>query len=90
MLTIQQYLELITNQAKTYRFEAKKSVLRNDHLNSMDAMDIVYFKTYFNQHIIDAILSDFINFIAANQGVDYGLHSTDLRESPRHISTEPD
>lgn len=90
MLTKQQYLELITNAAKRHRFTLKQSVINNDHLSQLDGLDEVHFKVYITQYMIDAILIDFINSIAYDEGVDYGLHATDLREPEHHVSTETD
>jgi hypothetical protein len=42
------------------------------HFRELDAKDSV-----------DIVLTDFINFIAANQGIDYGIYASDLARHKR-------
>jgi len=65
-------LELLTTHATNYREIAKQSVMRNAHMNNLTFDDTI------QQPHVDAILTDFINYVAANMGVDYGLYTEDL------------
>ncbi len=71
-------LELLADTAKDYREECIESIIRNRHMNKLEARDEIRVK----QRYIDAILVDFINKVANEQGVDYGLHTTDLIKKP--------
>jgi hypothetical protein len=65
-------LELLTRQVKEYRKSGVlESLARNRHMNQYEGEKV-------SGQTIDAILVDLINFIAARQGVDYGLYTSDL------------
>ena len=70
-----QLLEMLTNRAKGYRLNAVDSINRNRHMN-----DISNLSEMPDQHVVDAILVDFINSVGAAQGVDYGLYTQDLNQ----------
>jgi hypothetical protein len=42
-----------------------------------------HFRDKFRKKNVDKILSDFINYVASNQGVDYGINSEDLEAHKR-------
>lgn len=66
-------LTILSNHAKEYRKEANDSMQRNAHMFKKHAGIIVH------QDVIDAILVDFINTLAASNGVDYGMYTHDLK-----------
>lgn len=66
-------LEITTRFAKTYRKEANKSIHRNSHMNEIGNVEII------PQHVIDAILVDFINHVGSKHGIDYGLYTKDIK-----------
>lgn len=68
-------LDYLQKVAKEYSADAKASIIRNNHMNMINENEPP------NQIIIDAVLVDFINFIAAKNGVDYGFNTSDLTES---------
>ena len=65
-------LNLLTRNAKDYQKHAADSVIRNNHMNKLNK------ESEINKDVIDAILVDFINYVGAVQGVDYGLYTSDL------------
>lgn len=68
-------VEITNDFAVAYRKEAQKSLARNNHMNEIEQGEQV------QQRIIDAVLVDFINFIAIKNGIDYALYTSDLRKS---------
>ena len=73
-------LDYITKCAKDYRLECKDSIIRNSHMNDLDKSDDI---SYIKQECIDAILVDFVNYIGAEQCLDWGLYTKDLIEKER-------
>lgn len=71
-MTTIEYLNGLTEYAKDYSIIAKQSVIRNNHMNDINSGEFI------EQKHIDAILVDFINYIASLQGVDYGLYTDDI------------
>lgn len=67
-----QLLEYLTRLAKEYRRDANDSINRNQHMNNLKG------KAQLDQDSIDALLTDFINIIGVDQGVDYGIYTRDL------------
>lgn len=65
------YLDILTNNAKKYRKDANDSINRNSHMNRSTGDEI-------NQHDIDALLVDFINFVGMQMGVDYAVYTHDI------------
>lgn len=68
-------LELTKKYADKYSEEAKISLVRNNHMNEIKKNEEI------DQRVIDAVLVDFINFIGVKHGIDYALHTSDLRKS---------
>jgi hypothetical protein len=74
-------LDYITKCAKDYRLECKDSITRNSHMNELNEFEKKAFMVFdVNQKYIDAILVDFINYIGANQCLDWGLYTRNLIE----------
>lgn len=71
-MTVLDLIKIVEKIAQEYRPEAIKSIKRNTHLHDCDLKDIGC------QDFIDAILSDFINFLAGKYGCDYGTHAYDI------------
>lgn len=65
-------LNFLADQAKIYRKNCVSSINLNNHMNELKE------SCHVDQNVIDAILTDFINCIGYNQGVDYALYSKDL------------
>lgn len=76
-------LEMLTKNAKEFRKD-RDQYTRNAHLHSMTCAP--------DQGEIDAVLTEFINFVGIQRGVDYALKASDLHDSsespiaPRHCS----
>lgn len=70
-MTNGELINLLIQRAKEYRSDANSSLARNDHQHPVFHMD---------QSVIDALLTDFINYVGANQGMDVGLCSYDLEK----------
>lgn len=69
-LTSLDIINSIKSDAVHYREDAIKSLQRNKHMNEI--------KKPVKQEIIDAVLVDFINFVASKYCMDYGLYTKDL------------
>lgn len=67
-------LELLQKAAVKYRKTAQETVIRNNHMNDLKGDEKI------SQETIDAVLVDYINFIAMKAGLDYGLYTEDLKE----------
>ena len=65
-------MKMLVDHAKEYTSEAVESIKRNRYMN--DLGDVVI-----EQDTIDAVLVDFVNFIAYKHGMDLGLYTRDLR-----------
>lgn len=65
-------LHIAEKVAQDYRPQAIESIKRNTHLHDCEPEDIGA------QDFVDAILADFINFLAYQHGVDYGIHAYDI------------
>lgn len=72
-------LELMKKLAIRYRTEANASIVRNRRMNDRSTTSDI------PQEDIDAILTDFINFVGVRNGVDYGLYSSDLHSEGPYI-----
>ena len=97
-MTSGRYLKMLTEYAQEYRPDALSSIGRNRHMNDLSEHNIRYISTrpqIIIWRVIDALLTDFINFVAARMGVDYGLNSYDVywpkaRNARRKIDEEKD
>lgn len=75
-------LQLIEKTAKEYRVDAQDSLDRNSHMNHLK-------KEFVTQKVIDAVLVDFINFMAMKQCIDYGLYVSDFTKGAEMPTEEP-
>jgi len=66
------FLHIIEHSAQRYRPLSMASIKRNTHLHECDPKQVI------DQDVIDAVLTDFINFLAGEQGVDYGIKASDI------------
>jgi len=67
-------MELLKKRACEYRDGADRSVNRNNHMNDCNG------EFSCAQKEVDALLVDFLNFVAGKMGFDYGLYVEDLRK----------
>ncbi len=68
-------LEQLTNHARKYHNKASASLEINSHMNEMKKGEKI------PQHHIDAILTDFINYIAGRYCIDYAIFASDLNKT---------
>lgn len=66
-------LDMLRKNAENYRGKVNDSLKRNNHMHTYEGEELP-------QTVIDAILIDFINYIGVRQGIDYALHTSDLKE----------
>lgn len=67
-----EFVKLVEKLAVRYRKEGVlESIKRNHHMNR-------YSGEVVSQETIDAILVDFVNFVASAQCIDYGMYTADL------------
>jgi hypothetical protein len=67
------FMKIVTNDLKAYVKQGpSESVRRNHHMNEWEG-DIP-------SDLSDALLVDFVNYIASRRGMDYGLYTRDLKE----------
>lgn len=72
-MTRGELIELLVREAKRYHKNGiKESITRNSHMND-------YKGRRFPNKTVEAVLVDFVNFIAVNQGIDLGLYTKDLK-----------
>ena len=69
-----EYVEQIARYAREYRVECVDSVNRNKHMNDLNG------KCDINQKTVDAVLVDFINKIAVEMCIDYGMYTKDFSD----------
>lgn len=67
-----QFIQNVEERAREYAKDAAKSLVRNNHMNDIEEGEVV------QQRIIDAVLVDFINYVAGIMCVDYGMYVKDL------------
>lgn len=65
--------DLLIGYAKEYRLQCRASLLRNNHMHDAYPDNI-------RQTQVDAILVDYINFIANKHCMDLGLYTKDLTD----------
>ena len=75
MKTRGELLKYIERMAVEYAPKCGDSVLRNVHMNELPKNMEKYLLI---QKEIDAILTDFVNYIGTDQGLDYGMYVKDL------------
>ena len=67
-----EYLDLAKKSAIKYRKEAQESLVRNNHMNEIEDGEQI------QQRHVDAVLTDFLNYMGREKGVDYALYTEDL------------
>lgn len=87
-MTREELLHLLEENAKEYRKTAFSSVKRNKHMNELSETDFVQLREnrQLAQKTIDALLVDFINFVGAGQGLDWGLHTKQFNEGEQEAN----
>lgn len=73
-------IKTLIDAAKAYRCNAMTSISRNGHMHNATGMPI-------DQRDIDAMLTDYINFVASRYGIDLALYAVDLESSDDTTST---
>lgn len=73
-MTKAELLKFIEKRAKEYRKDCIDSINRNKHMNELRG------EFSLDQNSIDAILTDFVNYIGIHQGIDYAMYTEDLRK----------
>jgi hypothetical protein len=73
MLTTE-LLDMLIRHAKEYRVDRLSSLARNTHMHdvTLEALAAT------SPDVLDAVMVDYLNFVAARQGVDLGLYAEDL------------
>jgi hypothetical protein len=66
--------DLLVKRAKEYAPDAKKSLMRNSHMNRLTPKE----KEALTQETINAIVTDFVNYTVGCAGLDLALYSKDL------------
>ncbi len=81
-MTKKDLLNLLEKEAKEYRKGALHSVKRNVRMNNLTAADLkkIGKEMKFCKRLADALLVDFINYVAAGQDVDLGLYTKHLKK----------
>lgn len=69
-----QLVDRFVGYAKDYIKISAESIKRNNHMNNLES-DLVIPKD-----VINAVVVDFINFIATEHCIDLGLYTKDLEE----------
>ena len=68
-----EFVKMIHEMMERYRnIGILQSVKRNKHMNDYKGEPV-------SQETLDAIMVDFVNYIAATQGMDYALYTKDLK-----------
>ena len=73
IVTKKQMLDYLTESAKSYVVDAKKSIRRSKHMHK-------YKKGAIPQTLVEAVVVDFINYVALGQGLDWGLYTHYLHD----------
>lgn len=79
-MTVGEFMKLLDGWAQKYNRKTLTFIKRNRHMNDLtdeDIRDLQKRRKQF-QRFADAILVDFLNYIGASQGVDYGMYTKDL------------
>lgn len=67
-------LDMLVNSAIDYRVERFASMARNTHMHDATLEAIAATKP----DILDAVMVDFLNYVARRQGVDLALYAEDI------------
>ena len=67
-------IEMLIEHAKEYvAGDVMESVKRNNHMNNYNNAPV-------SRNTTDAIITDFVNFMAMKHGIDLAMYASDLRE----------
>ena len=78
-MTRSELCQMLENRAREYRIDAKKSIKRSKHMHECRERHI-------KQKVIDAMLVDFINYVALSQCMDLGLYTHHIKEMEQHYN----
>jgi len=73
-MTKKELLQMLCDYAKSYCPGAAMSIARNNHMNEYQGEDVP-------QILVDALIVDFVNFVAGEQCMDLGFYTKDLHEN---------
>jgi hypothetical protein len=73
-MNIEELLDTLNKSAKEYAPDACKSIIRNCHMNNL------YPDSKVDPDTVDAVIVDFVNYIASTYCVDYAMYTKDLRK----------
>ena len=76
-----EYVKLLEKSAKDYVKDGAKSVKRNMHMNNLIGDEEI------TQDVLEAIIVDFINFLAYHEfHLDLGLYTKYIQEQSKNIN----
>lgn len=73
-LTAGDLIDILIKDAQGYAPGSVASIKRNKHMNNCEGKKI-------DQDVVDAVIVDYLNYIASRYGMDLGLYVKDLREN---------
>ena len=84
-MKISELLQYLVRYAGLYRKDAVKSIEKNRHMNGLTDDDLcdIGRNEALAQKIAEAAIVDFINFIGAKHGVDFGMYTKNLSDESR-------
>lgn len=81
VFTERDFRDALWDCAQKYRKEANECLRRSSHMNE----NVMKGRDDLEQEVIDALLTDFINYIGLQRGGDYGFYTKDLKGPPKVI-----
>jgi len=72
-LTSGDLIDIMIKYAQDYTPGSVASIKRNKHMNNCEQKKI-------DQDVVDAVIVDYLNYVASRYGIDLGLYVKDLRE----------
>lgn len=73
VVTKKQMMDYLTEVAKSYVKDARESVRRNKHMHNFKKGSV-------SQHLVEAVVVDFINRVGTDQGLDWCLYTHYLHD----------
>jgi hypothetical protein len=64
--------DILIKNAQGYRPGSVASIKRNKHMNDCEGKNI-------DQDVVDAVIVDYLNYVAGRYGMDLGLYTNDLK-----------
>ena len=76
-------LNILEDAARDCRVELIDCIIRNKHMNKLTPADIRKLRSDrgFQQKVVEAVVVQFINKVAIDQGIDLGLYVKHLRKN---------